>query len=195
MGELAPRPLCAASWTLAGGLHVGQTGDSLAVLIRHPRRARPRARLVFLPHRNVDGTVASCLGLTNLHAASTDSWVSPELDAAAAHTLIILSDGTWEPLQIDAEACGRNLGDALERLADRHHTAAETARAVLDAAVEIGLDDNATVAVARMPAARHLGDPRLTSEDRASLTALIEGDEFLDEMDASGDTIHGNDPA
>ena len=37
------------------------------------------------------------------------------------------------------------------------------------------------------------GDSRLGPEDRASLLALIEGDEFLDEMDATGDTIHGYD--
>lgn len=187
--------LCAASWSPTGGLHVGQTGDTVAVLIRLPRRARPRARLVFLPHRTGYGTISSCLGLTNLDSASTDSWASLELDAAAAHTLIILSDGTWEPLDRDAETGGRFLCDALERLADRHHTATETAQAVLDAAVGIGLDDNATVAVAHIPATRHRGDPRLTSEDRASLTALIEGDEFLDELDATGDTIHGNDAA
>ena len=39
------------------------------------------------------------------------------------------------------------------------------------------------------------GDSRLGPEDRASLLALIEGDEFLDELDATGDTIHGYDSA
>ena len=39
------------------------------------------------------------------------------------------------------------------------------------------------------------GDSRLVPEDRASLLALIEGDEFLDELDATGDTIHGYDIA
>ncbi len=39
------------------------------------------------------------------------------------------------------------------------------------------------------------GDSRLAPEDRASLLALIEGDEFLDELDATGDTIHGYDIA
>ena len=107
--------LCAASWTPTGGLHVGQTGDTVAVLIRRPRRALPRARPVFLPHRTGYGTISSCLGLNNLDTASTDSWASPELDAAAAHTLIILSDGTWEPLDRDAAGGGRDLCDALER--------------------------------------------------------------------------------
>ena len=150
--------LCAAAWTPTGGLRVGQTGDTLAVLVRHPRRARPRARLVFLPHRNEYGNISSCLGLNNLDPASAVAWASPKLERAAAHTLIILSDGIWEPLDTDAAAGGRYLNDALERLADRNHTATETARAILAAAVEIGLDDNATVAAAHMPSTYGAGE-------------------------------------
>ncbi len=39
------------------------------------------------------------------------------------------------------------------------------------------------------------GDSRLGSEDRASILAFVEGDDFLDLLDATGDTIHGTDPA
>ncbi|MCY3954074.1 MAG: hypothetical protein OXG69_16255 [bacterium] len=39
------------------------------------------------------------------------------------------------------------------------------------------------------------GDPRLGPEDRASILALIEGDDLLDLLDSTGDTIHGYDPA
>ena len=38
------------------------------------------------------------------------------------------------------------------------------------------------------------GDSRLGSEDRASILAFVEGDDFLDLLDATGDTIHGLDP-
>ena len=38
------------------------------------------------------------------------------------------------------------------------------------------------------------GDSRLGSEDRASILAFVEGDDFLDLLDATGDTIHGIDP-
>ena len=37
-------------------------------------------------------------------------------------------------------------------------------------------------------------DSRLDSEDRASVLAFIEGDDLLDLLDATGDTIHGTDP-
>ena len=39
------------------------------------------------------------------------------------------------------------------------------------------------------------GDSRLGSEDRASILAFVEGDDFLDLLDATGDTIHGTDTA
>jgi len=39
------------------------------------------------------------------------------------------------------------------------------------------------------------GDPRLGPEDRESILALIEGDDLLDLLDSSGDTIHGYDSA
>lgn len=38
------------------------------------------------------------------------------------------------------------------------------------------------------------GDSRLDSEDRASILAFVEGDDLLDLLDATGDTIHGIDP-
>ena len=38
------------------------------------------------------------------------------------------------------------------------------------------------------------GDSRLGSEDRASILAFVEGNDFLDLLDATGDTIHGIDP-
>ena len=39
----------------------------------------------------------------------------------------------------------------------------------------------------------HDGDPRLTAADRAALMRVIEGDEYLEELDATGETIHGYD--
>ena len=37
------------------------------------------------------------------------------------------------------------------------------------------------------------GDSRLDSEDRASILAFAEGDDFLNLLDTTGDTIHGFD--
>ena len=39
------------------------------------------------------------------------------------------------------------------------------------------------------------GDSRLDAEDRASILAFVEGDDFLDLLDATGDTVHGSEHA
>ena len=41
--------------------------------------------------------------------------------------------------------------------------------------------------------ARGRGRARVTPEARAALMELIEGDDLLDALDATGDTIHGYD--
>ena len=94
----------------------------------------------------------------------------------------------------------RELAPAVASIAGPAAPADALAGRVLDAARRLGLEDNATVAAAvqsppSVPAAPERGNPRLEPEDRASLLALVEGDAFLDELDSTGETIHGEDPA
>ena len=104
----------------------------------------------------------------------------------------------------------RDLAPAVASVAGPAAPADALAGRVLDAARRLGLEDNATVAAAVLspppiPAApgnattateaRQGGDPRLGPEDRALLMKVIEGDEFVDDLDATGETIHGGDPA
>ena len=103
----------------------------------------------------------------------------------------------------------RELAPAVASLAGPAAPADAVAGRILDAARRLGLEDNATVAAAvlspppvppapdRSATATEVpryGDPRLGPEDRAALVKIIEGDEFLIELDATGETIHGGDP-
>lgn len=76
---------------------------------------------------------------------------------AAPHAIVILSDGVWEalirPLHTDEAAPTSVLGETIPNCLDADDDTAEPiAHQVMESARRIGLDDNATVAVAHITA-------------------------------------------
>ena len=149
--------LCVAAWTPDSGPIVGQMGDTLTVLVRWTDTATEGYLLGETLHHSQPGIMNSYLGYgvtlrdrgyAGLGVVTSD----PPPDRWAT---VIISDGVWEPLlggrrrartapitplgaRVGA-TCGPAAGPA-SRIADR----------VLQAASDVGLDDNATVAAAHM---------------------------------------------
>ena len=156
--------LCVAAWTPTSGLLIGWMGDTMAFLVR----SGPDGFAGYccgIPHRGPFGGIESCLGMPPEDAGCGVGLVDVEViadfeDSDLPDAVIIASDGAWEPLAVDygdiewlwdaspagiGSDCGPESGDA-----------ATIAESVLARARSLGLNDNATVAVAhrRTPADR-----------------------------------------
>ena len=147
--------LCVAAWTPQGGLLVAQTGDTLAVLFSRPPGDYPAAAFITKPHRGTWGEISACLGLPTMDLGRDGLWERHRLDGDSNHTIILASDGAWEPLARLPTSRERQMDhDMLEHylvpLIDAAAAADEAASAILEAAENIGLDDNATLAAAHM---------------------------------------------
>ena len=151
--------LCVAAWTPEGGLLIGWMGDTLPFLAT----ARPDAFSGFSgflcgrPHRIPGGSIEICLGMPPVGAALDAGSVEVEMvgesgDGTQPDAVILASDGAWEPFVYEhgaewlyddstsggiGAACGSPAG-----------TAADVATRILDEARSLGLNDNATIAVA-----------------------------------------------
>lgn len=156
--------LCVATWTPESGLLIGWMGDTMAFALN----SGPDGFAGYCcgtPHRGSLGGIESCLGMPPEDAGYGAGLVEVEViadfeEADLPDAVIIASDGAWEPLAAEygdidwlwdaspagiGSACGPESGDA-----------SAIAGSVLARARSLGLDDNATLAVAerRTPADR-----------------------------------------
>ena len=154
--------LCVAAWSPEGGLLIGWMGDTMPFVLK----SGPDGLAGYcpgIPHRGPFGGIESCLGMPPEGPWDSGGLADVEMvadfeDSDLPDAVIIASDGAWEPLAADygdiewlwdespagiGSACGPESGDA-----------AAIAGSVLARARRLGLNDNATVAVAyrRTPA-------------------------------------------
>ena len=158
--ELCPvATLCVAAWTPDSGLIVGQMGDTLAVLVAWTDGAAEGCLLGEDLHHSHPDIMTLCLGpgvaLRDCDYAGLGV-MTPDLPPGG-FAVVIASDGVWEAL-LGGRYRARHA--PIDTVADRvaaacgpHDRATSgLASRVLRAAIEADLDDNATVAVANMPA-------------------------------------------
>lgn len=147
--------LCMAAWTPGGGLLIGWMGDTLPFVVSSGPGGF-EGHCVGRPHRDPYGSISTCLGMPpeydwsgeSAHAEIIADFDESEIPDA----VIIASDGVWEPLAIDYgsaewlwDGSPAGIGSACDPEAGN---ASEIARSVLARAHSLGLNDNATVAVA-----------------------------------------------
>ncbi len=148
--------LTVAAWTPDGGLFIGWMGDTLPFVAT----AGPDGFTGFCcgrPHRQPGGSIDICLGMPPMDAEAGAGFVEVEIvgesgEGSRPDAVILASDGAWEPfvyrhgadwLSDDSAAGG--IGAACGPGAD---TAEELADHILTEALDLGLNDNATIAVA-----------------------------------------------
>lgn len=148
--------LCVAAWTPEGGLLIGWMGDTVPFAVW----AGPdgyAGSCCGSPHRDPYGYITVCLGQPPEDEAEEAGLVEVEMagvfeDSELPDAVIIASDGAWEPpakryggmewLWDDSPA---GIGSACAPGVDH---ASGIAESVLGTARSLGLNDNATVAVA-----------------------------------------------
>ena len=148
--------LCVAAWTPEGGLLIGWMGDTMPFAVW----SRPdgyAGNCCGAPHRGYFGGIERCLGQPPEDMGHDAGLVDVEMahvfeDSEIPDAVIIASDGAWEPLAIDYggeewlwDDTPAGIGSACAPSAD---DASGIAESVLARAVSLGLNDNATVAVA-----------------------------------------------
>ena len=148
--------LCVAAWTPEGGLLIGWMGDTIPFVVK----SGPSGFAGYccgLPHRGAFGNIDACLGMPPEDEGSGAGLVEVDTvcefeDSEMPDSVIIASDGAWEPLALDYggaewlwDESPAGIGSACSRDAD---DASDIAESVLAKARSLGLNDNATVAVA-----------------------------------------------
>ena len=148
--------LCVAAWTPEGGLQIGWMGDTMPFAVRRGPDGYTGS-CCGRPHRGPFGGIEVCLGWPpedEGHGAGADEveMVDGFEDSELPDVVIIASDGAWEPLAIDYggaewlwDGTPAGIGSACDPGAD---DAGGIAESVLAKARSLGLNDNATVAVA-----------------------------------------------
>lgn len=148
--------LCVAAWTPEGGLLIGWMGDTLP-FIATAQAGGFSGFLCGRPHRIPGGSIEICLGMPpagdSLDTGSVEVEIIGESGAGSQPDAVILaSDGAWEPFVYEHgvewfsdDPAGGGIGAACGAGAS---TAEEVANNILAGAVRLGLDDNATIAVA-----------------------------------------------
>ena len=150
--------LCVAAWTPEGGLLIGWMGDTLPFVAT----AGADGFSGFCcgrPHRIPGGSIEICLGMppTDASAGAGAGLVEVEIvgesgDGERPDAVVLASDGAWEPFVyehgvewLSDDSTGGGIGAACGSGAE---TAEDVANSVLAEAVRLGLNDNATIAVA-----------------------------------------------
>ena len=148
--------LCVAAWTPEGGLLIGWMGDTLP-FIATASRGGFSGFLCGRPHRIPGGSIEICLGMPPAGGSADPGPVEVEIVGESGagsrpDAVILLSDGAWEPFVYEhgvewlsddsvaggiGAACGPN-AEAADEIAER----------MLAEACRLGLNDNATIAVA-----------------------------------------------
>ena len=152
--------LCVAAWTPEGGLIIGWMGDTLPFIATKAGRDGSGGFSGFLcgrPHRVPGGSIEICLGMPpagdSLDTGSVEVEIIGESGAGSQPDAVILaSDGAWEPFVYEHgvewfsdDAAGGGIGAACGPEAE---SAEDVASSILAGAVHLGLNDNATIAVA-----------------------------------------------
>ena len=131
--------LCVASFhPSTSEVLVGWSGDTLAYQIDSNRGVLSAYR-AGKPHNYDDGSISRCLGLDGSHEVR-------EILVGLCSGIAVCSDGAWEPLGRKFRANGDKV--YFELPLDCDWEAGAVADLLLRRADEVGLTDNATVAVA-----------------------------------------------
>ena len=148
--------LCVAAWTSEGGLLIGWMGDTLPFLANEGSSGFS-GFLCGRPHRMPGGSIEICLGMPPIGAAQDAGSVEVEIIGESGagsqpDAVILASDGAWEPYVyqhgvewLSDASPGGGIGAACGAGAS---TAEDVANNILAEAQRLGLNDNATVAVA-----------------------------------------------
>ena len=148
--------LCVAAWTPEGGLLIGWMGDTLPFLANQKSDGFS-GFLCGRPHRIPGGSIEICLGMPPADPGGGTGHIEVETIGESGagsrpDAVILASDGAWEPFVhthgvawLSDDSAGGGIGAAC---GSRATTAAEVAGSILSAARRLGLNDNATVAVA-----------------------------------------------
>ena len=148
--------LCVAAWTPEKGLLIGWMGDTLPFLANEGSGGFS-GFLCGRPHRIPGGSIEICLGMPPTGSGASPGSVEVEIigesgDGTRPHAVMLLSDGAWEPYVyqhgvewFSDDSAGGGIGAACGAGAS---TAEDIASSILDGARSLGLNDNATVAVA-----------------------------------------------
>lgn len=148
--------LCVAAWTPEGGLRIGWMGDTMPFVVWLGPDGYSGS-CCGRPHRDPYGFIRVCLGQPPEDGGRDAGPVDVEMvdrfeDSELPDVVIIASDGVWEPLATrgggeewlwDDSPAG--IGSACDAEAE---DASGIAESVLGKALSLGLNDNATVAVA-----------------------------------------------
>ena len=149
--------LCVAAWTPEGGLLIGWMGDTLPFVAR--ARAGRLRRLLLRPSPPQRLTAASTSAWECRRPAETSGAGLVEVEivgesgaGSRPDAVILASDGAWEPFVyahgIDWLSDDSPLGGIGAACGPGAETAEDVANRVLAEALRLGLNDNATIAVA-----------------------------------------------
>ena len=150
--------LCVAAWTLEGGLLIGWMGDTIPFVV-HPGPDGYWGYCSGYPHRGYFGAIESCLGMPPEQGGFPIDTGEAEIirwseDDEMPEALIIASDGVWEPLALEYGSAEWLLDDSPAGVGSAYppdaDDAMDVARGVLARARRLGLNDNATIAVAHL---------------------------------------------
>ena len=150
--------LCVAAWTPEGGLLIGWMGDTLPFVATEG----PSGFGGFCcgrPHRIPGGSIEICLGMPPMDAEASAGAGVVEVeivgesgDGSRPDAVILASDGAWEPFVyehgvewLSDDSTGGGIGAAC---GPSPETAEYVAHHILAEALRLGLNDNATIAVA-----------------------------------------------
>ena len=148
--------LCVAAWTSEGGLLIGWMGDTLPFVANE----EPGGFSGFLcgrPHRIPGGSIEICLGMPPTGDSTGPGSVEVEMIGESGagsqpDAVILASDGAWEPFVyehgVEWLSDGSTSGGIGAACGAGASTADEVAGSILDEARRLGLNDNATIAVA-----------------------------------------------
>ena len=148
--------LTVAAWTPEGGLLIGWMGDTLPFVAT----AGPDGFEGFCcgrPHRQPDGSIDICLGMPPMDAEAGAGFVEVEIvgesgEGSRPDAVILASDGAWEPFVYRHGAEWLSDDSATGGIGavsgPRAETADDIAGRILAEARRLGLNDNATIAVA-----------------------------------------------
>ena len=154
--------LTVAAWTPEGGLLIGWMGDSLPFVAT----AGPDGFSGYCcgrPHRQPGGSIDLCLGMPPIDAEAGAGLVEVEIvgesgEGSPPDAVILATDGAWEPFVyrhgvewLSDDSPGGGIGAACGPRAATTGAAPDAqdlAARILAEATSLGLNDNATIAVA-----------------------------------------------
>ena len=148
--------LCVAAWTPESGLLIGWMGDTLPFIVTAGTGGFG-GFCCGRPHRVPGGSIEICLGMPPTDGSADAGPVEVEMVGESGagsqpDAVILASDGAWEPFVYEYgvewladDSRGGGIGAACGSGAE---TAQDLADRLLAQGIRLGLNDNATIAVA-----------------------------------------------